>query len=44
MRVISDDRWFLDRIVSHILDAEGDSQWVFFDGNCQEYDADKKNV
>jgi sulfate-transporting ATPase len=33
MRVISDDRWFLDRIFTHILAAEGDSQWVFFGGN-----------
>jgi sulfate-transporting ATPase len=40
--VISHDRWFLDRIATHILAAEGDSQWVFFDGNYQEYEADKK--
>jgi len=40
--VISHDRWFLDRICTHILAAEGDSQWVFFDGNYQEYEADKK--
>ena len=40
--VISHDRWFLDRIASHILSAEGDSKWVFFDGNYQEYEADKK--
>ena len=39
--VISHDRWFLDRICTHILAAEGDSQWVFFDGNYQEYEADK---
>ncbi len=39
--VISHDRWFLDRIATHILAAEGDSQWVFFDGNYQEYEADK---
>ena len=40
--VISHDRWFLDRICTHILAAEGDSQWVFFDGNYQEYEADKR--
>ena len=40
--VISHDRWFLDRIATHILAAEGDSQWVFIDGNYQEYEADKK--
>jgi sulfate-transporting ATPase len=40
--VISHDRWFLDRIASHILAFEGDSQAVFFDGNYQEYEADKK--
>ncbi len=40
--VISHDRWFLDRIATHILAAEGDSQWLFFDGNYQEYEADKK--
>jgi sulfate-transporting ATPase len=39
--VISHDRWFLDRICTHILAAEGDSQWVFFTGNYQEYEADK---
>ena len=39
--VISHDRWFLDRICTHILAAEGDSQWRFFDGNYQEYEADK---
>jgi sulfate-transporting ATPase len=39
--VISHDRWFLDRICTHILAAEGDSQWVFFDGNYHEYEADK---
>ena len=39
--VISHDRWFLDRICTHILAAEGDSQWVFFDGNFHEYEADK---
>jgi sulfate-transporting ATPase len=40
--VISHDRWFLDRIATHILASEGDSQWVFFNGNYQEYEADKK--
>ncbi len=40
--VISHDRWFLDRIATHILACEGDSQWVFFNGNYQEYEADKK--
>lgn len=40
--VISHDRWFLDRIATHILACEGESQWVFFDGNYQEYEADKK--
>jgi energy-dependent translational throttle protein EttA len=40
--VISHDRWFLDRIATHILACEGDSQWVFFSGNYYEYEADKK--
>ena len=40
--VISHDRWFLDRIATHILASEDDSQWVFFNGNYQEYEADKK--
>ena len=40
--VISHDRWFLDRIATHILACEGDSQWNFFDGNYQEYEADKR--
>ncbi|MFN3715568.1 MAG: energy-dependent translational throttle protein EttA [Thiobacillus sp.] len=40
--VISHDRWFLDRIATHILAFEGDSQVVFFAGNYQEYEADKK--
>ncbi|CAN4276965.1 Uup ATPase components of ABC transporters with duplicated ATPase domains [Methylophilaceae bacterium] len=40
--VISHDRWFLDRIATHILAAEGESQWAFFNGNYQEYEADKK--
>jgi len=40
--VISHDRWFLDRIATHILSFEGNSQVTFFDGNYQEYEADKK--
>lgn len=40
--VISHDRWFLDRIATHILACEGDSKWVFFGGNYQEYEADKQ--
>ncbi len=40
--VISHDRWFLDRIATHILACEGDSQWTFFPGNYQEYEADKR--
>src|SRR3954469_3420469 len=40
--VISHDRWFLDRVATHILAAEDDSQWLFFAGNYQEYEADKK--
>jgi sulfate-transporting ATPase len=40
--VISHDRWFLDRIATHILAFEGESQVVFFNGNYQEYEADKK--
>ncbi|HZS80963.1 MAG TPA: ATP-binding cassette domain-containing protein, partial [Herbaspirillum sp.] len=40
--VISHDRWFLDRIATHIIAFEGDSQVTFFDGNYQEYEADKK--
>jgi sulfate-transporting ATPase len=40
--IISHDRWFLDRICTHILAAEGDSQWTFFNGNYQEYEADKR--
>src|SRR3954471_8836926 len=40
--VISHDRWFLDRIATHILAAEDEAKWVFFDGNYQEYEADKK--
>jgi sulfate-transporting ATPase len=40
--VISHDRWFLDRICTHILAAEGESQWSFYAGNYQEYEEDKK--
>jgi sulfate-transporting ATPase len=40
--VISHDRWFLDRISTHILACEGDSRWTFFTGNYQEYEADKR--
>ncbi|SAL76619.1 putative ABC transporter ATP-binding protein [Caballeronia terrestris] len=41
--VISHDRWFLDRIATHIIAFEGDSQVTFFNGNYQEYEADKRN-
>jgi sulfate-transporting ATPase len=40
--VISHDRWFLDRVATHILACEGESQWTFFPGNYQEYEAEKK--
>ncbi len=40
--VISHDRWFLDRIATHILACEGESQWTFFPGNFHEYEDDKK--
>jgi sulfate-transporting ATPase len=40
--VISHDRWFLDRIATHILAAEDDSKWVFFEGNYREYEEDKR--
>ena len=40
--VTSHDRWFLDRIATHILAFEGDSKVVFFDGNYTEYEADKR--
>jgi sulfate-transporting ATPase len=40
--VISHDRWFLDRIATHILSFEGDSHVEFYTGNYQEYEADKK--
>jgi energy-dependent translational throttle protein EttA len=40
--IISHDRWFLDRICTHILAAEGDSQWFLYAGNYREYEEDKK--
>jgi len=40
--VISHDRWFLDRITTHILAFEGDSQTVWFEGNCEAYEADRR--
>ena len=40
--VVSHDRWFLDRIATHILAFEGDSQVVFFEGNYQEYEENRK--
>ena len=40
--VISHDRWFLDRIATHILAYEGDSQATFFEGNYTEYEEDRK--
>src|SRR5207244_7912250 len=40
--VISHDRWFLDRIATHILAFEGDSQAVWFEGNYQDYEADRR--
>src|SRR5439155_1599958 len=39
---LPNDRWFLDRIATHILSAEDDSKWMFFEGNYQDYEADKK--
>ena len=42
MMIISHDRWFLDRIVTHILSFEGDSRTVFFEGNYSEYETDRK--
>ena len=42
MMIISHDRWFLDRIVTHILAFEGDSRTVFLEGNYSEYEADRK--
>ena len=40
--VISHDRWFLDRIATHILAVEDDSKWVFFEGNYHDYEDDKR--
>jgi ATPase subunit of ABC transporter with duplicated ATPase domains len=40
--VISHDRWFLDRIATHILAFEGDSKVAFFDGNFSEYEEDRR--
>jgi energy-dependent translational throttle protein EttA len=40
--VISHDRWFLDRVCTHILAAEGDSQWFFYQGNYREYEDNKR--
>jgi sulfate-transporting ATPase len=40
--VISHDRWFLDRIATHLLAAEDDSKWTFFEGNYREYEEDKR--
>jgi len=40
--VISHDRWFLDRIATHILAFEGESRAVWFEGNYQDYEADRK--
>jgi sulfate-transporting ATPase len=40
--VISHDRWFLDRVATHILAFEGDSKVVWFDGNYSEYELDRK--
>jgi ATPase subunit of ABC transporter with duplicated ATPase domains len=40
--IISHDRWFLDRVATHILAFEGDSRVVWFDGNFSEYEEDKK--
>ena len=39
--IISHDRWFLDRVATHILAFEGDSQVTWFDGNYSEYEEDK---
>ena len=41
--VISHDRWFLDRICTHILAFEGESKTIWFDGNYSEYEADRKS-
>ena len=41
--VISHDRWFLDRLATHIIAFEGDSQVVWFEGNYEDYEADRKH-
>ena len=41
--VISHDRWFLDRLATHMLAFEGDSQVVFFEGNYQDYEKDRRS-
>jgi len=41
--IISHDRWFLDRIATHILAFEGDSQTLFFEGSYSDYEKDRKN-
>ena len=38
---VSHDRYFLDRLCTHILAAEGEGQWTWFEGNFQEYEADR---
>ena len=40
--IISHDRWFLDRVATHILAFEGDSQVVWFQGNYEDYEADRR--
>ncbi len=40
--IITHDRWFLDRVATHMLAFEGDSEVVWFEGNCQDYEADRK--
>ena len=39
--VISHDRWFLDRVATHILAYEGDAKWFWFEGNFESYEANK---
>ena len=40
--IISHDRWFLDRIATHILAFEGNSEVIYFDGNYSQYEADRR--
>jgi len=40
--IVSHDRWFLDRIATHILAFEGESRAVWFEGNYQDYEADRR--